>query len=314
MSVVATEAPATLSVTRLTGSIAAEIEGADLTREIPHAVAAQIRKAFAEHLVLVFRNPGGATPEAQHRLAVVFGEPQPLAVFQFLGALQASITFDPGSRIVASKDAAAPKASAAVAREELQNLGLAGEFDGWHSDSTFTPWLPKAAVLRAELIPPVGGDTGFASLCAAYDALSPTMQSWLASMKAVHIIPDGYKEGVNLSRYGPDAEARFDAEYPPREWPLVIEHPETGRKALFVNPGYTVHVTGLARAESHALLRFLCRHVASASFTYRHHWRPGDLVVWDEAFALHRAPDDFAPHPRKVVRVTAGRQTPTAAT
>src|ERR1700756_579100 len=146
MSAVASEAPATLSVTRLTGSIAAEVEGADLTRELPHAVAAQIRKAFAEHLVLVFRNLGGATPEAQHRWPAVSGEPQPLAIFQFLGALQASITFDPGSRIVASKEAAAPKASAAVAREELQNLGLAGEFDGWHSDSTFTPWLPKAAV------------------------------------------------------------------------------------------------------------------------------------------------------------------------
>jgi taurine dioxygenase len=168
-------------------------------------------------------------------------------------------------------------------------------------------------VLRAEVIPPIGGDTCFASLSAAYDALSPMMQAWLAEAKAVYLVPDGFKEGINIHQYGPDAEARFDAEYPPREWPLVIRHPETGRKALFIVPGYVAHVVGLKRPESHALIRFLCRHVASASFVYRHHWHPGDLVVWDEVMALHRAPDDFAPHHRKVVRVTAGRQVPTAA-
>ena len=166
------------------------------------------------------------------------------------------------------------------------------------------------AVLRAEVISPVGGDTGFASLCAAYDALSPMMQAWLEQARAVHIVPAGYKEGIGLDSYGPDAEERFDAEFPPREWPLVIAHPETGRKALFINPSYTVHIVGLKRAESHAILRFLSRHVASASFVYRHHWRPGDLVLWDEVTALHRAPDDFAPHDRKVVRVTAGRCVP----
>ena len=194
-----------------------------------------------------------------------------------------------------------------------RGLGIAGEFDGWHSDSTFTPWLPRVAVLRAETIPPVGGDTAFASLCAAYDALSPKMQDWLAGASSIHIIPEGFKEGINVWQYGPDAEARFDAEYQPREWPLVIAHPETGRKALFVNPGYSAHIVGLERAESHAMLRFLCRHVASSSFVYSHHWRPGDLVLWDEMMALHRAPNDFGDHPRKVVRVTAGRVVPTAA-
>jgi taurine dioxygenase len=156
------------------------------------------------------------------------------------------------------------------------------------------------------------GDTCFSNLCAAYDALSPMMQRWLEGVEAVHIVPEGYKESINLSSYGPDAEARFDAEFPPRRWPLVIAHPETGRKALFVNPGYMVHIVGLKRAESHALIRFLCHHVALASFVYRHHWQPGDLVVWDELSALHRAPDDYAPHDRKVVRVTAGRVVPTA--
>ena len=301
-----------IRVTPLNGLIGAQVEGVDLTREIPSATADQIREAFYNHFVLVFRGAGKGGVEEQTRIAALFGEPQPLAVFQFLGAQQAAITFNPGSRIAESKAASAPKAAPSTIARELQNLGIAGEFDGWHSDSTFTSWLPRVAVLRAEVIPPVGGDTGFASLCAAYDALSPMMQEWLAEAMGVHIVPDGFKEGINLAQYGPDAEARFDAEFGPREWPLVIAHPETGRKALFVNPGYTAHITGLKRAESHAMLRFLCRHIASSSFLYSHHWQPGDLVAWDELTALHRAPDDFAPHHRKVVRVTAGRVVPTA--
>jgi alpha-ketoglutarate-dependent taurine dioxygenase len=233
-------------------------------------------------------------------------------VFQFLGRQQAAIAFEPGSKIAGSNDKAAPEKALPVRWEELQNIGLAGDFDGWHIDSSFTHWIPHVAVLRAETIPPVGGDTGFASLCAAYDGLSPMMRQWLSTATAIHHVPPGFKEGIGLAQYGPGAEARFDAEFPPREWPLIIAHPETGRKALFVNPGYTVHIKGLMRRESHALLRMLCQHVASVDYTYRHHWRPGDLVAWDEVFALHRAPMDFAPYERKVVRVTAGRAVPAA--
>lgn len=308
----AAKTTAALSITPLTGSIGAQIEGGDLSRDVPADVAQQIRDAFARHFVLVFRSERKCGMEEQHRLAALFGEPQPIHLFQLLGVKQPTISLKPGSRLAGSDDATAPKAAAPVRYKELQAIGLQGEFDGWHSDSTFTPWLPRAAVLRAEVIPPVGGDTGFASLCAAYDALSPTMQQWLADARSVHMVTPGLKEGINITEYGPDAEARFDEAYPPREWPLIIAHPETGRKALFVNPADTVHIVGLKRAESHALLRFLCRHATSASFVYRHHWQPGDLVVWDELTVLHRAPDDFAPHDREVVRVTTGRVVPTA--
>ena len=313
MATAAQARPETLRLTPLTGSIGAQVEGVDLDREVPDHVAEEIRRALAEHFVLVFRSDEKATPDAQHRLAALFGEPQPLEVFQFLGRQQAAIAFEPGSKIAASNDKAAPEKAVPVRWEELQNIGLAGDFDGWHIDSSFTHWIPHVAVLRAETIPPVGGDTGFASLCAAWDGLSPMLQEWLAGATAIHHVPPGFKEGVGLAHYGPEAEARFDAEFPPREWPLAIAHPETGRRALFVNPGYTVHINGLKRRESHALLRLLCQHVASVDYTYRHHWLPGDLVAWDEVFALHRAPLDFAPHERKVVRVTAGRAVPTAA-
>src|SRR5262245_8878005 len=109
MATAAQEKPTTPSVTPLTGSIGARVEGVDLSRDIPPEVADQIRQAFARHFVLVFRSEHEATSEEQHRLATLFGEPQPLQVFQFLGAPQAAITFEPGSRIAASKETAAPK-------------------------------------------------------------------------------------------------------------------------------------------------------------------------------------------------------------
>jgi taurine dioxygenase len=304
-----------VTITPLTGSIGARVTGVDLREEVPEDLAGQIRDAFARHYVLVFPGAYEVGPAEQNRLAGLFGEPQPLAIFQFLGAMSSSITFNPGSKIADTKEKSAPIPTAVLddrMTRELQGLGLSGDHDGWHTDSSFTPWLPRVAVLRAEVIAPVGGDTGFTSLCAAYDGLSPTMQRIVDELTAVHVVPNGYKEGINIWQYGPDAEARFDAEYPPREWPVVIEHPESGRRALFVNPSYTVHIMGMKRAESNALLRFLFGHISGAGFQYRHHWSPGDLVLWDEVTVLHRAPDDFAPHDRQVVRVTAGRCSPNA--
>ena len=257
------------------------MEGVDLDREVPDDVADGIRRAFAEHHVLVFRGESRATSEAQHRLAALFGEPQPLEVFQFLGRQQASIAFEPGSKIAASNDRAAPEKAVPFRWQELQNIGLAGDFDGWHIDSSFTHWIPHVAVLRAETIPPVGGDTGFASLCAAWDGLSPMMQQWLSTATAIHHVPPGFKEGVGLANYGPEAEARFDAEFPPREWPLAIAHPETGRKALFVNPGYTVHINGLNRGARATPCCASCastspRRTASTATTgSRATWSPG---------------------------------------
>jgi taurine dioxygenase len=302
--------PEELTVTPLTGSIGAEIHGVDFSREISPDVAQAIKDAFHRHFVVVFRNDREPGPEEQQRLASLFGPIEPAPLLAFLGVEQPTIALKPGSKLAENDDAKAPRATSPLRHPELQNIGLAGDFDGWHSDSTFTPWFHRAGVLRAPVRPPIGGDTGFASLCAAYDALSPTMQEWLGKLRAVHMMPVGLKEGISIHEYGPDAEARFDAAFPPREWPMVIDHPETGRKVLFVNPGDCVHIVGLKRAESHALLRFLCHHIASSSFVYRHHWRPGDLVLWDEMTVVHRAPDDFAPHDREVVRITAGRCVP----
>ena len=309
----------TITVTPLASSIGARVEGVDLGADIAPDVAAAIREAFSHHYVLVFPNDDGVGEAEHHRLAAVFGEVGPLAPFEVLGAKRADTALGSGSKItipdrsVQGSAARVPASADGGGTPTSNDVYLRAETDGWHSDSTFTPWVPRAAVLRADVISPVGGDTGFASLCAAFDGLSPVMQEWLMTLRGLHVVPPYYKASINVAMYEDGAGDRFDAAFPPREHPLVVEHPETGRPALFVNPVYTVQIVGMTRAESDTILRFLFGHITSINHVYRHHWRTGDLVVWDELTTLHRAPNDYAPHVRKVVRVTAGRVVPTAA-
>jgi taurine dioxygenase len=298
-----------LKLTPLTGTIGARVSGVDLRHEVPAAVADEIREAFWRHFVLVFSHETDVGIEEQNRLASLFGEPEPVPSIGFLGSLGATLTLGSGSKIV-EPDAADSNGSDPYA-DELRDAGFGSDFDGWHTDSPAAPWLPRVGVLRSEIIAPVGGDTGFSGLCAAYDALSTKMKSWLEDLTALCVPHPGEKEALRVTEYGPEVERCWDAEFGhPIEWPIVIEHPETGRRALFVTPGFTSHVRGLERRESNALLRFLFLHVMSFRFLYRHHWQTGDLVLWDELTTLHRAPDDYGPHPRQVVRVNAGRVVP----
>jgi len=131
-------------------------------------------------------------------------------------------------------------------------------------------------------------------------------------LHAVHAPHAAYKSSIQFEQYGEDAEARFDAEFPPREHPVVIEHPHSRRRALFVNPKYVVRIAELNNKESVTLLRFLYNHIATPDFVYRHHWTLGDIVVWDELVTVHLAPRDYHPHPRRIVRVTAGLVAPTS--
>jgi len=303
-----------LTVTRLGGLIGAQVDGVDLDEDLTPEVECQLREALARHQVLVFRGGRDVSAQAQRRLAAVFGELQPPAPCSFLDADIAPAGLDRGASnsAAASTQAAAP--GSYLLREDLQELGIEGEFDGWHNHSTFAPWISRVDVLRADATLPVGGDACFSSLRAAYDELSPAMQGWLEGLEALHIAPEGYRKNLRLDAFGPDAEARFEAQFPPRQWPLVIAHPETDRKILFVNPACMVHVAGLKRAESHSLIRFLCHHVASVSFIYRHHWQPGDIVVRDVVSTLHRMPEGYSARDRWLSRVAAGQVVPDAHT
>jgi taurine dioxygenase len=296
-------------VTPLTSSLGARVHGVDLRKDIPELVAGQIREAFWEHLVLVFPDPDGHVgPEEQTRLAALFGDPQDTPAMTFLGVEGPSVTLD--ARLIGGKPA--PRLVVENPSRYQTVDYRPGDFGAWHTDTSFAPQLNRVGTLRAEVISPVGGDTTWANLCAAYEALSPAWKEWLPSLTAVHAPPPGYKTSIDVWQYGPDAEARFDAAFPPREHPVVIEQPDTGRPVLFVNPTYVVEIAGMTRQESSHLLRFLYSHITSSRFLFRHHWSEGDIVLWDELACLHIAPVDFAPHTRINVRVTAGLATPTA--
>lgn len=300
----------------LTSSVAARIEGIDLRGEVSASEIEQVREALWKHSVLVFE--GQNLTAVEHlRLTGFFGVVQPYEVFSFLGETNPGVAVDPDNGGFVGEDG---KAAARVVNFERRpkvktanDHPRISEFPDWHTDSSFMKRLPQAAALRAEIVPPVGGDTSFASMCAAYDALSPTMQDWLKDARAIHAYPPDYKNSIQPWQYGEDAEERFDAEYQPREHPVVIEHPESRRKALFVNPVYTIRMVGMTDRESEHMLRLLFIHMTSSEFVYRHHWtQPGDIVVWDEMACMHLAPTDFDPHPRRLVRLTSGSVAPTA--
>jgi len=287
-----------IRITPLTSVLGARVEGVSLAEALSDATVAEIRGALLEHLVLVF--PGQRLDgEEQWRFASRLGRPEPHPVTRHLGGDATIVNID--NELIAPPDLAAPP--------HLDHLASHG---AWHTDYTFHREIPTFATLRAELVPPVGGDTLWASTIAAYDALSPRMRGWIAELRAVHWHGPHFARNFGIEKQGPEAVARFEAAFPAREHPVVIVQPETGRRALFVNPSYTVRLAGLEPSESDALLAFLFRHLTQPRFHLRHHWSTDDLVVWDERATVHLAPTDYLPHRRRLIRVAVGSEAPAA--
>jgi taurine dioxygenase len=159
----------------------------------------------------------------------------------------------------------------------------------WHSDLSYMNPPALASLLYGLEVPPSGGDTMFCSLYAAYDALSDTMKSILEGLAAVH---DFGFASRGVFRAEQATQSQLDAT-PAVEHPVVRSHPETGRKVLFVNPGFTSHIVGMHPAESRALLEFLFAHATQPEFIYRHRWRKNDLVMWDNRCTMHYAVADY---------------------
>jgi len=159
----------------------------------------------------------------------------------------------------------------------------------WHSDLSYMNPPALASLLYGLEVPPSGGDTMFCSLYAAYDALSETMKSILEGLTAVH---DFGFASRGVFRAEQATQSQLDAT-PAVEHPVVRTHPETGRKVLFVNPGFTSHIVGIHPSESRALLDFLFAHATQPEFIYRHRWRKNDLVMWDNRCTMHYAVADY---------------------
>ena len=268
-----------LEFRKVTGHCGAEVRGIDLSRRLGAEEADVLSNALAEHCVLFFHGQS-MTPAQQKALGRNFGE----------------LHIHPAwPRLVDGH----PEVMEIYADENTRRI--AGE--DWHSDVSCDREPPLGTILQMLEVPPVGGDTLFANMYAAYESLSAPMRLMLDGMTAVH---DG--EYVYRGRYdGADDEGKA---FPRSEHPVVRTHPVSGRKALFVNRLFTTRIVQLSKNESDAVLGFLVEHATSPMFQCRFRWRPGSVAFWDNRCAQHYALWDYYPNRRRGLRVTIKGERP----
>ena len=277
---------------RLSGAIGAEVTGADLAGALDEAAFATIDDAFVEHSVLVFRGQD-LSPDAQLAFSRRFGPPERHVLTSF------ALPGHPDVFVVSN------------VKERGRPTGAIRAGQYWHSDCSYLERPTMASLLHAREVPSYGGDTMFASLFAAYDALSEPMRTLVDGLRAVHDYTLAYETYFSRFADRPPLSDEERAAVPPVEHPLVRVHPRSGRRALFVSPGFTRRIVGLAPEESDALLGFLRAHVSRPDFVYRHRWQAGDLVMWDNRAALHCAVADYdMDEPRHLHRTSVAGDRP----
>jgi taurine dioxygenase len=266
----------TIEVRPLTSALGAEVRGLDLRRPLADDDVACLRRALLEHLVLFFRDQD-VDDEQQLAFALRFG---PLHVSPLRTVHQDTPDV--------------------VVLDQVHPVGQGA--DEWHSDNTFLADPPMGSVLRAVQLPALGGDTCFASMFAAYDALSPAMRGLVDGLRAVHDITRPLQKAIRDGNSSLDL-AEMQQRCPPVEHNVVVTHPESGRRALFVNRNSTTRLVGLTDRENDLLLPFLFDHVRSPEFQCRFQWEPGSIAFWDNRAVQHYAVADY--HERRVMhRVT----------
>lgn len=264
----------------LSGHVGAEIAGVDLSRSLADDVFGEIRDAFGRHGVVFFREQS-LTPEQHVGFAERFG---PIEVNRFFAAV-------PGYPMIAE-----------VRKDPEQQRNIGG---GWHTDHSYDAAPALGSMLYAREVPPTGGDTLFASMYAAYDALSDGLKQTLGRLRACHSNRHVFgreamaRRGDLVGRLQNPELATQDAVHP-----VVIRHPETGRRALYVTPGFTLRFDGWSVEESRPLLDYLYRHAVRPEFTCRFRWREGSLALWDNRATWHLALNDYHGHRRLMHRVT----------
>ena len=265
------------------GALGAEVSGVDLARPLDDATVAALRQAWLEHLVLFFRDQD-LSPAQFLAFARRFGEP---IEYPFVRGL------DDYPEIIP------------VLKLEHERVNFGGV---WHSDTAYLDVPPMASMLVAREIPPFGGDTLFANMYLAYETLSDGMKRMLDGLVAVNS-----SAKADASRTREDRmkdRAREAARDYVAAHPVVRRHPETGRRALYVNVAHTVRFDGMTEEESAPLLAFLFQHQIRPEFTCRFRWRPGSIAFWDNRCAQHHAINDYRGHRRLLHRVTLAGDTP----
>ena len=268
----------------VSGALGAEITGVDLAGDIDDQTLGVLRKAWLEHLVLFFHDQ--PLPPARFlTFARRFGE---IIEYPFVKGLEEYPEIIP------------------VVKLEHERINFGGV---WHSDTAYLDAPPMASMLLAREVPPAGGDTLFANMYLAYETLSDGMQRMLAGLAAVNSSSAADVSRTREDRIKDSARADARKEYSAAH-PVVRVHPETGRRALYVNVAHTVHFEGMTAEESAPILRYLYQHQVRPEFTCRFAWRPGSLAFWDNRCAQHNAINDYQGHRRLLHRITLAGDRP----
>jgi alpha-ketoglutarate-dependent taurine dioxygenase len=269
-----------IAVRPLSTALGAEILGLDLADTLPDATIEAIRHALFQHGVVFFRDQK-LTPEQHVAFARRFGE---INVNRFFKTVD-------GYPMIAE------------VRKEPEQKGNIGA--GWHTDHSYDQAPAMGSILYAREVPETGGDTLFASMYAAYDALSDGLKQTLERLQAVH--SSRHVFGVAAYAGRGDLKGRYlnpEAATQDAVHPVVVRHPGSGRKALYVNAAFTVRIEGWTDEESRPLLQYLYQHAARPEFTYRFQWREGSLAFWDNRCTWHYALNDYHGHRRLLHRIT----------
>jgi taurine dioxygenase len=263
----------TITVAPLSPTIGAEIGGVRMGPDVPDDQIREIRQALLEWKVVFFRDQDVTV--AEH---VAFG--------RHFGELEIH-PFTPNREdhpevVVIHHDESSKR----------------GE-NQWHSDVTWRLEPSLGSILRARVVPPVGGDTLFADMFAAYEGLSDEVKEKIDGATAVHSFEQNFGRGMT-----DEQRERFLEKYPRPRHPVVRTHPESGQKGLYVNAAFTTHIEGMDEEESAKLLRFLYRQASTPEFQCRFRWQENSVAFWDNRAVQHYAAFDYHPHTRRVERVT----------
>jgi taurine dioxygenase len=271
-----------IAIQPVTKAIGAEVRGVDLRGPLTAEALRTLERALLDHHVLFFRDQA-LSPEQQIAFARLFG---PIGIPPF-----------------------APRYGESPELIVLDQMSPKGEgADNWHSDNTFMREPPMGSILRAVVLPSLGGDTCFASMVAAHDALSPPLRELIAGLRAEHDITKPLRKGIAAGHVRANLE-EMQKQWPPVDHPVVRTHPVSGRKALFVNGNSTTRILGLSERESDVLLAFLIDHVRSPEFQCRFRWEVGSMAFWDNRTTQHFAVPDYAER-RVMHRVTIAGDEP----
>ena len=259
-----------MTITPLAEHAGAEVKGLDLRRPVDGETRKELNRALADHVALVFRDQD-LTPKQFADAGRLFGTPMKQLLQQY------HLPDCPEVGVVSNRD-----------RDAAGDGRILIRGTSWHTDHSNKEIPPKATALYSVSLPDSGGDTKFTNTAAAYDALPEETKQRIDGLKAVHAYLSSRTPRKLPKRTGAEAQ-----ESPPVEQPLVRTHPDNGRKALYLNPVRIEEIVGMEKEAGFALLNELMAHATEERFQYRHKWRLGDMVIWDDRCSMHKADTDY---------------------